>query len=540
VAPPANLVLEVTLKPAALGHAVVAKALGLPTLDSATMTSALFGAEVGPIIDMDQSAFAAATLGSDFRPRAAFAVALVAFEIAKERLERTHDVVKKADGAYSLHPRQLTAAGQPEPDGAGHAPKSFTACELQPAAARDSWALVCSADTGTVEALGPYLARTMANATSSAAMKVIVHPNPLRATGWLARAVLEGITQGGRDFAPYEQFVNDVDHIEATVDTWTQPRVVIMTHYRTATSVLSQTALDESGLGTPPEAFADLPSDTRAAGYTRARVATELVALFGAADHKANFGLSTRDHNAVTRLLDATFAGKSTTVALLPSGNAIGAVAVVVEGDAKKIVAAWKAAVPGLNVMANARPVLRRSGADTKALPLVRFEKPGPGAKPGSIHIVLSEDQNRWSTLGPTPEDDVVPGAGAAPKLNLKDLAHLYVAPDMPMRDQVTIVVNDTAPGAHDALARLRAGGVKIASVVGVDALLKERSGSGGFSRLDPGAPPFTFLTKADAAHKTHRVQIDLPPEQLTGSLRDFVKTAVRYTMGVFRKVVIR
>ncbi len=538
VAAPANLVLEVTLKPATLGHAMVAKALGLPALDSETITRGLLGAEVGPIIDTERPAFAAATIAADFRVSFALSLPLVAFEVAKERLERAYELVKKADGSYSIQPRQLAMAAEPASDAVGHIASSGSACELQPAVG-NSWSLVCSDREASVEALGPYLARTMPTTATSAAVKVVFRPDPVRGTGWAARALLEGITEG-RDFASYEQFVNDIDHAEATIETWTQPRIVVTTHYRNASSTLTQTALDESALGVPPQAFADLPSDTKMAGYTRVNVATELVALFGAADRKANFALSAHDLHAVTQLLNATFGGKSTTVGLLQSSNALGALAVVVEGDAKKVVSAWKGAVSGLNLMANARPILFRSGTDKKTLPLVRLEKLGPGAPKGSVHVVLSEDQNRWSVLGPQPDDDVIPGAKATPKVNLKDLAHLYVVPDVPTRGHVTFILNDTDEQALSALERLRSGGAKIANVGGMSALVNARSGSGGFARLEPGAPPFTFVTTASTAKKTHTLQIDLPPEQMTGSMRELFKWAAKYTMGVFRKVIHR
>jgi hypothetical protein len=532
------LVLEATLTPATGGHALVAKALGLPALDSATLTRWLLDPAVGPIIDAEQPAFAAATIAPDFRASFALSVPVVAFEIAKERLERAYDVVKKADGGYSLRARQLAAPSDPDGDGTLPTSSSRPACELQPAA-RDSWALVCSDHTASIEALGPYLARTMPTAATSGAVRVVFRPEPLRAAGWLARATLEGMADGA-DFAAYEHLVNDVDHIEATLATWAKPRVVITSHYRSARSTLTQTAIDDSVLTAPPRAFADLPGDTKMAAFTRARVGTELIALFLAADRKAHFGLAGRDFAAVTQMLNITFGGRSTTVSLLPSGNAVGALAVIVEGDPKKIVNAWKGAIAGLNAMANAKPPGLRSNSDPKPLPLVRLEKPGRGAPQGCAHLVLSEDQNRWAVLGPQPDDDVVPGAKSTPKTNLKDLAHLYVVADVPTRGHVALVMNDTDDQALRALEHLGKGGARVASVPAVSSLVDDRSGSGGFARLEPGAPPFTFVTTANAAKKTHTLQIDLPPEQMTGSVREVVKSVVRYTMGVFRKVVHR
>ena len=523
VAAPANLVFEATINQARFGPDL-ATSLGLPTPDSQMLTIALLGGNVGPIVDTEQPIFAAAKIVADLDTPFSWAVSIpvIAFDIAKERIERAYELVKKLDGSYRLEakPTADTSAevvDSPSPKLEYTIPRKHFTCELAPAA-KSAWRLVCGENEPSVIALGPYLTRTMPLTEIAGAAKVVFHPDPVRAAGWIARAFAEASMSGDPDFSSYEQWVNDLDQIEATVGDWKSPRLLIVSRLRSTASKFAEIAIDDTTLGPPPRAFPAMPRDTKAAVYTHLRVGHELAAIFSARERKGDLGISTTDSKRFTQLLEATGSADSTTFAWLPGPRYAGTFTLVLEGDDKKIMGSWMNAIPALNQLAQPRG----NSATRKVSALVTLGKLAAGVPPGSLHIVLSRVPYQWSPP-PTDAEDVIP-SGKPAKLKLEEVAHLYIVANALGKGTVAFVLGDTDAEALSAMERVHGSVAKVATAPGAASLMNERSASGGIALASSGGAPFTFFTDANRANKTHTIHIDLPPEHVRDALRELTK----------------
>ncbi len=524
VAAPANLVFEAMLKQAGFGPDVL-DLLGLPVVDSKTLTFALLGANVGPVVDTEAPIFAAGTVSPnpDAPVSWALSVPLLGFELVKERIERGYELVKRIDGSYLLEPR-VTAEAPPtdprdaiEPKGPiepkfDGRPRKHFACALLPAPG-EAWRLVCGENEPSVIALGPYVARTMPLHEVTAATKFVFHPNPVRAAGWIGRAFSGATSKGSLDFANYERWVNDLDQVEATIESWKTPRVVITSRYRSTTSKITESAIDDTTLGPPPRVFSELPGETKAAIYTSAPFLGDTSLVVRTLLEYSRAAGGDAERKRLEQLIETTF-GRSNSFAWLSGSSFFGSFLTAVEGDDKKILGAWKGIVPTFNQIANARREGRGGRVVNKSLPLVTLGKAPSSAPANSLHIIFWEEPYAWA-----PIDDDVLVAGKTPKPNLKEFAHLYIVGNALGKGTAAFAFGTTEQDAQNIVEALRAG-TKLGATPGAAPLMKERSGSGGFALPQPGIPPLTFFTTGNRAEKTHTLRVDLPRDQIRGAFQ--------------------
>jgi hypothetical protein len=288
--PPGLVVVGRVTKPEAL-VAAVGSWTQIPLPGGAALVRSIVEEAVADVIDLSQPLDAALTVrlsrhGVD--PLVAFSVAVNSYEQAKAKLAEKHRLVARDNGQFKVEGFTLGRSKK-------HAPKSRRGregadedsdndddgdeCVLAPAP--QGGRLVCG-ETDAVEALAPYLSRTMPREKWSSDIHVEVRPEPVRGPIQALRGMAPGLARSfiGTQSAAVGELVNaSVDELvdvvtdaeKLTVDAQVSDAGVVATTrfaFQSSKSVTSR-ALTANRGDAPPAAFWHLPGDTDTALFGR-------------------------------------------------------------------------------------------------------------------------------------------------------------------------------------------------------------------------------------------------------------------------------
>ena len=243
-------------------------------LDLESMIDKAAGAHLGALIDLDKPVDLAMTnLDGDGDPKAVAAAVLDDANAARPMLEREYTWKQTGLGTARLELRpDVAAGGESKP------------CLVFPAAGTTS-RLVCGEDLGTLEKLGPYVARTMGRLEGRDDVRVEVFVKRLEAA---KKAMAENMGSGSSTKDTGEKLLDDVagklpDDVgrvlfEASFD----GKVVdarMTTHFDSSQAPLTKALVGLGAPGAPPAVFDRLPHDAFAAWYGRGAVASEIAPM---------------------------------------------------------------------------------------------------------------------------------------------------------------------------------------------------------------------------------------------------------------------
>lgn len=286
--PPGLVVVGRVNKPDALVSAV-GSWTRLPLPSGADLLRSIADESVAAVVDLSQPVDAAVSVGLSRRgiePLVAFSVAVKSYEQAKVKLGETHRLVAGDNGQLKVHglgskkrtPPMTGRAGEDvsedeedDDDGEG--------CVLAPAA--QGGRLVCG-ESAALDALVPYLSRTMPREKWASDVHIEVRPEPVRAPlqdlrasiPILARSMLGSQSAAVRDLVDSSlgelmDIVNDTQKL--TIDAQiAESGVVANTRFEfQSTGSLMARLVTSDRADSPPAAFWHLPAETDMAFFGR-------------------------------------------------------------------------------------------------------------------------------------------------------------------------------------------------------------------------------------------------------------------------------
>lgn len=288
--PPGLVVVARVNKPDAIVSAV-ASWTRLPLPSGADLVRSITDDAVADVVDLSQPVDAALSLGLSRRgvdPLAAFSVAVKSYDQAKAKLGEKHRLVAGANGQLrveglgkkkSARPAPIDGRGAGGPDEDEDEDEESGGCVLAPAA--QGARLVCG-ENAALEALVPYLSRTMPREKWSSDVHVEVRPEPVRAPlqelrasiPILARSLMGSQSPAVRDLVDSSlgevmDIVNDAQKI--TLDAQVAETGVIANtrfEFQSNKSLFAR-VLTTDRADSPPAAFWHLPGDTDTAFFGR-------------------------------------------------------------------------------------------------------------------------------------------------------------------------------------------------------------------------------------------------------------------------------
>jgi hypothetical protein len=287
---PAGLVaIARVAKPDAVLSAVVAWArLPIP-VGPALLRSITEDDSVPDVVDLAQPIDVAVSAGASrhggFEPIAAFAVGVSSFDKAKARLGAVHRLVPGSNGDY-----RVVGIGSAPPQGAkegrdgDHSEQEEDddglGCVLAHAAVGAR--LVCG-EKGALEALAPYLTRTMPREKWPSDVHMELRPGPLRAQLTQFRSTLPYLGQAilGSSSGAAKELIDSAigealdvagDAQKLSLDAKVEPSGLTLStrlEFRSQTSTLAKALTSVDRADSPPAAFWHLPAETDTALFGR-------------------------------------------------------------------------------------------------------------------------------------------------------------------------------------------------------------------------------------------------------------------------------
>ncbi len=279
-APPGLVVIARVNKPDAIVSAV-GSWTRLPLPSGADLVRSITDDAVADVVDVSQPVDAALSIGLSRRgvdPLAAFSVAVKSYEQAKTKLAEKHRLVAGPNGQFKvegLGKKTHHSAQEDEDDG----DDDGDGCVLAPAA--QGARIVCG-ERAALEALVPFLSRTMPREKWSSDLHVEVNPEPVRAPlqemrasiPVLARSLLGAQSPAVRELIDSSlgelmDIVNDAQKL--TIDAQiAESGIVADTRFELQSnkSVFAR-AITADRADSPPPAFWHLPGDTDTAFFGR-------------------------------------------------------------------------------------------------------------------------------------------------------------------------------------------------------------------------------------------------------------------------------
>lgn len=288
--PPGLVVVGRIAKPDAL-LSTLGSFAHLPLPAGRALVRSLADDSVAEVVDLSQPIDAVVTMrparrGAD--PLVAFSVAVASFADAKTKLAAGHRLVRGTNGVFKIEGLRLsddTSARSSEVDPRDRSDEDdnhddAAGCVLAPSS---KGARIVCGEPAALEALTPYLSRTLPRETWSSDVHVEVRPEPLRAPLAEARAALPALAaalsgSGGtalRSFvdAAIGEVVDVADDVQKLAfDVQVADSGIVATtrfDFRSTKSTVArvQTRIDLAE--SPPAAFWHLPSDTDTAFFGR-------------------------------------------------------------------------------------------------------------------------------------------------------------------------------------------------------------------------------------------------------------------------------
>ena len=287
--PPGLVVVGRVSKPDAIVSAV-GSWTRLPLPSGPDLLRSIADESVAAVVDLSQPVDAAVSVGLSRRgiePLVAFSVAVKSYEQAKVKLGETHRLVAGDNGQLKVHglgsktrtppmtgrarTEDVSEDEEDEDDGEG--------CVLAPAA--QGGRLVCG-ESAALDALVPYLSRTMPREKWASDVHVEVRPEPVRAPlqdlrasiPILARSMLGSQSAAVRDLVDSSlgelmDIVNDTQKL--TIDAQIAESGVVANtrfEFQSTASLMARLATTDRA-DSPPAAFWHLPAETDMAFFGR-------------------------------------------------------------------------------------------------------------------------------------------------------------------------------------------------------------------------------------------------------------------------------
>lgn len=279
--PPGLILIGRVRRPDALVSAAGSWA-NLPLPTGSELVRSITDESVASVVDLSQPVDVAVSVGLSRRgidPLVAFSVAVKSFDDAKGKLGARHRLVAGDNGSFKVEglgerARPPRGAEDEEEDDDGDA----DGCVLAPAARGGR--LVCG-EAAALEALAPYLSRTLPREEWPSDVHLEIRPEPVRAPLMevrasipvLARSMLGTQSPAVRDFIDASvgelmDVVNDTRRvsIDATV---AESGVVATTRleFQSSSSTFARMLTARDRAGAAPAAFFHLPSETDTAFF---------------------------------------------------------------------------------------------------------------------------------------------------------------------------------------------------------------------------------------------------------------------------------
>lgn len=265
----------------------------LPLASGPELVRSIADESVADVVDLSQPLDAALTVSLSRRgvePLVAFAVAVKSYEQAKAKLGETHHLVAgdngqlKVEGLTFGKSKRRRPSGPPDFD--GHRGQEDAdddddgeGCVLAPAA--QGGRLVCG-EEAAVEALAPYLSRTMPREKWASDVHVEVRPEPVRAPLQELRSMAPVFARGfmGTQSAAVRELVDAsigelmdavADAQKLTIDAQIADSGIAATtrfEFQDTRSLFARAATADRG-DSPPASFWHLPADTDTAFFGR-------------------------------------------------------------------------------------------------------------------------------------------------------------------------------------------------------------------------------------------------------------------------------
>ncbi|MBN9166453.1 MAG: hypothetical protein J0I07_36300 [Myxococcales bacterium] len=287
--PPGLVVVGRVNKPDAIVSAV-ASWTRLPLPSGPDLVRSIADESVAAVVDLSQPVDAAVSVGLSRRgiePLVAFSVAVKSYEQAKVKLGETHRLVAGDNGQLKV--RGLGSKKRPPPMTGGARTEDVSedeeddddgeGCVLAPAA--QGARLVCG-ESAALDALVPYLSRTMPREKWASDVHVEVRPEPVRAPlqdlraslPILARSMLGSQSTAVRDLVDSTlgelvDIVNDTQKL--TIDAQIAESGVVANtrfEFQSTGSLMARLATTDRA-DSPPAAFWHLPAETDMAFFGR-------------------------------------------------------------------------------------------------------------------------------------------------------------------------------------------------------------------------------------------------------------------------------
>ncbi len=285
--PPGLVVLARVNKPDAIVSAV-GSWTRLPLPSGADLVRSITDDAVADVVDLSQPVDAALSVGLSRRgvdPLPAFSVAVKSYDEAKTKLGEKHRLIARANGQFKVEGlgKKKNAVrpgvGRPDEDENDDEDEDGDGCVLAPAP--QGARLVCGPGAA-LDALVPYLSRTMPRQKWSSDVHVEIRPEPVRAPlqemrasiPILARSLLGAQSPAVRDLVDSSlgevmDIVNDAQKL--TVDAQVAETGIVANtrfEFQSAKSLFAR-VLTTDRSDSPPPAFWHLPSDTDTAFFGR-------------------------------------------------------------------------------------------------------------------------------------------------------------------------------------------------------------------------------------------------------------------------------
>jgi hypothetical protein len=235
-----------------------------PDVDLETLIDKAAGAHLGALVDLDKPLdVAMSDFDDDGDPTVVASAILDDADAARPMLEREYVWTTTGLGTARLDLRpDVAAGGDTKP------------CMIYPAAGKSS-RIVCAETPKALEAMGPYVARTMSKLAGQDDVRVEVFVKHLAAA---KKAVAEGLASGGADQDAGEKLLHEIagklpDDVgrvifEGSFDGKTVD-ARFTTRFVSAASPLTRALVGLGAPGAPPAVFERLPHDAFAAWYGR-------------------------------------------------------------------------------------------------------------------------------------------------------------------------------------------------------------------------------------------------------------------------------
>ncbi len=195
--PPGLVALGRVNKPNAIVSAV-GSWTRLPLPAGAALVAAVTEESIAEVVDLSQPIDAVVTMTTSRRgvdPQGAISVAVKSYDQAKEKLGAAHRLVAGENGQFRIEGLTLGRKGSAstfDPSNGEEPAGDEDGCVLAPAVSGGR--LVCG-DRASVDALAPYLTRTMPREKWSSDVHLEVRPEPVRATFQEFQSTMSGLAR---------------------------------------------------------------------------------------------------------------------------------------------------------------------------------------------------------------------------------------------------------------------------------------------------------------------------------------------------------